>query len=392
MRAIHAHDWFDGEHLHRDRPVRVELRDGRIAAVIDDEAGRGRGLLVPGLVDAHCHLFLDGGERDCTRRKKWLARDRDALLAAARRHAAEHLACGTTLLCDAGDRHGINHEVRAIADRADDLPQIRSAGRAIRKRGRYGSFLAREVDGVDDIPAAVAACAAEGSQALKILLTGIIDFAAGKVKGRPQFDAHELKLLVACACEHRLQTFAHCSGAEGIDLSLDAGIDSVEHGFFMREDQLAGLAETGTCWVPTFAPVAFQHEEPRWAGWDAASVRGLAAILDHHAAMLRLALDRGVRVLAGSDAGSHGVPHGRGLLAELAWLARAGARPAEVWRAATSAPRRSWEWEGGYIAPEFPADLVCFDVRADDGFDGLAPIQVWRAGLPVAGQVPAPSR
>ncbi len=68
---------------------------------------------------------------------------------------------------------------------------------------------------------------------LKILLTGIIGFEKGQMKGSMQFDLGEAKLIVAIAREHGRKTFAHCSGIDGLRIAVEAGIDSIEHGFFM---------------------------------------------------------------------------------------------------------------------------------------------------------------
>ena len=92
-----------------------------------------------------------------------------------------------------------------------------------------------------------------------------------------------------------------------------AGVDSVEHGFFMTPAILREMAERQIAWVPTFIPVEFQYRHPEYGRWNAAVLEKLRAILDNHACCLRLAEEYGVPVMAGSDGGSFGVPHGRGL-------------------------------------------------------------------------------
>lgn len=360
-RSIRAQAWFDGERLHRS-PVRLHLADGRIAAIEQDHAGPAdlaAGFLCPGLVEAHAHLILDGTERRPDARRGWLEQDDAALLAAGRRHLADCAAVGITLVNDAGDTRGINHALRAAA--VPGLPRVRSAGAGIRRRGRYGSFIAGEVDDLPTALAAVDAAAAGGAEAIKIVLTGIIDFAAAQVKGAPQFDRSLLRALVERAHAHALPTFAHCSGSAGLDLALAAGIDSIEHGFFITHTQLLTLAAQGTAWTPTLAPVAFQRDQPQWAGWDAAAVAGLTRICADHAAALRRGRELGVAILAGSDAGSHGVPHGQGLIDEIAHLGQALGGIEAALHAATLAPRRAWGLLGGRIAVGEPAELAGYD-------------------------------
>ena len=111
---------------------------------------------------------------------------------------------------------------------------------------------------------------------------------------------------------------------QGIERVIDGGVDSVEHGFFVRDDQLAKMRDREIAWVPTFAPVKKQVDHADWMGWDAEVVANLEKILDQHAASLVKAHAMGVQVIAGSDSGSYGVAHGLGLLYELELMERAG--------------------------------------------------------------------
>jgi imidazolonepropionase-like amidohydrolase len=180
------------------------------------------------------------------------------------------------------------------------------------------------------------------SDDLKILQSGIIDFAAGTVKGKPQFDLEQLNLMVATAGELGLKTFAHCSGREGLEIAIEAGVDSIEHGFFITEELLQKMAETEIAWVPTFSPVHFQWEHPEIVGWDQQTVGNLRSILDHHLASVAAAFKYGVNLIAGSDAGSQGVDHGRGLIDEIFFFLQAGLPLAAALQTATSIPRKLW--------------------------------------------------
>ena len=139
--------------------------------------------------------------------------------------------------------------------------------------------MAREVGTREEITAAVREIAATADD-LKVIQTGIIDFKAGTVKGEPQFDTAELQFIVRLAREEGLRTFVHCSGAAGIEVAVAAGVDSIEHGFFMTRELLKGMANQGIAWVPTFSPVEFQWRRPEIAGWDEQTVSNLRRILD----------------------------------------------------------------------------------------------------------------
>jgi imidazolonepropionase-like amidohydrolase len=356
--ALHADTWFDGDRLHH-RPVTVVCADGRIAAVhegrvaVPGAEAATCGFLSPGLVEAHCHLFLDGAELDLAKRNAYQERPQD-FAATGRVNLDRMRDAGITLTRDAGDRWGINHALRA----ENGLVGIRSAGRAIRRKGRYGSFMADEV--TDAASATAAVRARTDVDDIKIVLTGIIDFAAAQVKGAPQFDLAELTAICDTARELGKPTFAHCSGRDGLELAVAAGVGSVEHGFFLDTALLGRMAERGVAWTPTWSPVAWVRDNPAALNLDERSVAGVAAILDNHRRCLAEAHRLGVRILAGSDAGSLGVVHGVALADEFQALADAGLPAAAILATATSAPRRAWGVAGGRIAVGEPADLAGF--------------------------------
>ena len=106
------------------------------------------------------------------------------------------------------------------------------------------------------------------------------------------------------------KVMTHCSGLKGLAVAAGAGVDSIEHGFFMDRTTLALMRDKQLAWTPTFCPVHFQWARPDAAGWSAQTVGHLRRILDAHAEYLLLAHNMGVRLLLGTDAGSMGVKHG----------------------------------------------------------------------------------
>jgi imidazolonepropionase-like amidohydrolase len=199
----------------------------------------------------------------------------------------------------------------------------------------------------------VAARLAAGADRIKLIPTGIINFKAGAVTTEPQMSVEELRQCVAAANGAGRQTFAHASGDGGIERVIQSGVDSVEHGFFVRDDQLARMRDRRIAWVPTFAPVQRQVDEAVRYGWDAAVVGNLQHILDAHATSLVKAQAMGVLIVAGSDAGSCGVAHGLGFLYELELMERAGLSPLAIINAATgvSAGRLGFHQRFGRIEP-----------------------------------------
>lgn len=386
--TIRADAWFDGDTVHRDplwiRVDRGSIADLRRGAAAERAAAHRVPFLMPGLVEAHAHLFLDGGELDQAARKAHLASDLDTFMATGFDNLRRSRECGITLVRDAGDRHGVNHRLRAQWRRHG--LRVRSPGLALRKRGRYGSFMAEEIDTVDDVAPLVARRAAAGADDCKVLMTGIIDFAKAAVKGAPQFADEEVAAIARAARAHGLPTFAHCSGRPGIEQALAAGIDSIEHGFFLYADALARMAERGTAWVPTWSPVAFVRDHGAMIDLGASERDGVARILDLHLENIAIADRRGVVLVAGSDAGSYGVVHGAALIDELRCFEQAGLSLAAILRSATSTPRRAWGVAGGMIAIGAPADLAAFSAVPTAGLRELDRAeQVWCRGEFVAG-------
>jgi imidazolonepropionase-like amidohydrolase len=104
----------------------------------------------------------------------------------------------------------------------------------------------------------------------------------------------------------------------------------------MRDRQIA--------WVPTFAPVQLQIDRAAELGWDDDVVGHLKRIIESHRQMLRRAHELGVPVVAGSDAGSCGVPHGVGFIDELCHMETAGMPAMAILSAATGVSAKTLQF------------------------------------------------
>jgi imidazolonepropionase-like amidohydrolase len=246
-------------------------------------------------------------------------------IADALRRVDNALACGVGLLRDMGDPHGINIDVkRRLADRGRAAPELLVAGPGFHRPGKYGRFLGVCRETPADIRASIDELHRCGAiDFVKVVTTGIVDFAQRRVKQAPQFTVADLSDVVAHAHELGYKVASHCSGAEGIDVNLAAGVDFIEHAYFVREDQIDRMFEQGTAWTPTFAPVHVQGTSAE-CGWPDEVRRNIEAILDEHVARIAYAAAKGTTLLVGTDAGSPGVAMGRGLRTELERLADAG--------------------------------------------------------------------
>ncbi|HJV88188.1 MAG TPA: amidohydrolase family protein [Noviherbaspirillum sp.] len=374
---IIARAYFDGIKYHADGPYVIDIENGIVKTVMAErdfclaqsESQKHADTMIrvpfamPGLVEAHAHIFLDGGELDLVARSEYLKAPFDSMMGVASRNLRHALAHGVTLIRDAGDKYGINHAARELCRKSEHrcFPDLRSAGLGIRRPARYGSFMAYDAAGDEDIVTTVNRIADEGADDIKIIQTGIIDFATGQVKGEPQFDTAALSLIVNTARNRGLKTFAHCSGLSGLEVAVQAGVDSVEHGFFINEELLKRMRDRQIAWVPTFSPVCFQRDDPKIVGWDSVALGHLRHIVEDHLRHVRMAYELGVPLVAGSDAGSHGVHHGRSLINELYFFLSAGLPMESVLTSATWQPRRLWGMRHTMLAPGALADIVCLN-------------------------------
>jgi len=377
-RRLTVRAYFDGERIVGGGPWAI-IHDG--TAILGIERAEGAvdaAFAMPSLVDAHVHVFLDGGELDAVRRKAAMAADDDAVLDVARANAERAWQAGITVLRDAGDPRGVNHAIREELAAARHPVALRSPGPALHRPGRYGSFLGRAVAHDGDI-AAIVDELCDHVDDIKVLLTGVIDFASGQVKGQPQFDEAAARAVVGAARRRGRPAFAHCNGPEGLRVAIAAGFDSIEHGYLMDEESLRAMAGNGVAWTPTLAPVAAQRRlDPTVSGFGPDILACLDGILARHADSIARAAQLGVPLYAGSDAGGQGVPHGGGLIDEILLMAAAGAPMETLLRGATSLPRRRWGLDGGEIRPGAPADLVLLPVSPMDEAVALGRARHWR--------------
>jgi imidazolonepropionase-like amidohydrolase len=206
----------------------------------------------------------------------------------------------------------------------------------------------------------VAARVAQGADRIKLLVSGIINFKLGAVTTPPQMSIDEVRALVQAARKARRQSFDHASGSQGVEHSIEGGVNSVEHGFFITDEQLAKMRDRNIAWVPTFAPVQLQIDRAADLGWDDTIVAHLQRIIEAHQKMLSKAYAMGVTILAGSDAGSCGVPHGVGLLQELVHMQNAGMPPMAVLRSATATSAATLDFPEpiGRIAPNHRSRFI----------------------------------
>ncbi len=329
----------EGEH--RD----LWVRDGRVTfePVPGAETVGTSGWLLPGLVDAHCHVGIGRGGVHVED------------LAGLREQALAERAAGVLALRDCGSPV----DTRALDDEAD-LPRVIRAGRHIARTRRYLPGLGVERE-PEDLVAEVRAQARRGDGWVK-LVGDWIDRAVGDLA--PEWPADALTAAMAAAHEEGARVTAHTFGTDALPDLIRAGIDCIEHGTGLTEDLLAEMAARGTAVVPTLVNVenfpGFAAAGEKRFPTYASTMRRLYA---GSGAVVRAAYEAGVPVFAGTDAGG-GIEHGR-IADEVRALCQAGI-PAEAALASASWAAREWLGLPG-IEEGAPADVVVYDAdpRAD---------------------------
>ncbi|MEM8681174.1 MAG: amidohydrolase family protein [Planctomycetota bacterium] len=295
------------------------------------------GYLVPLLADPHVHFYMDPWPIDPGQRSVPGDQGLDLETGDAIQRVRHALAAGIGLLRDLGDPLGVNVAVkRYFAERSEAAPELQVVGTGIHRPKKYGRYLGVMRETLDEIKRTITHLIEEQQvDCIKLVTTGIVNFERKTVRQSPQFSIAELTELVTFAHAQGRPVAAHCSGQDGLEVAIHAGVDFIEHAYFMTDDQLARLTEEQLVWTPTFAPVYTQYAQPD-CGWSE-EVRGcIREILVDHTQLLATAHQRGTAVMAGTDAGCPGVEMGRGLRTELACMAEAGIPAVDLLQLATT--------------------------------------------------------
>jgi len=282
---------------------------------------------MPGLIEGHSHTFLEGAELSADKRADYQKQDPQQLYEKAEARLRVLARLGVIAMRDGGDKDQVGLRLSRLTA-SKDCPaftaRVFSPGAGIHRQGRYGSFFGKPLEDYPDIESCVQAREAEGADHIKIVPTGIINFAKGQVTAKPQFSIDEIRQFKRAAGAVKKHVMAHASGDVGVGYAIEGGVDTVEHGFFITDDQLARMRDQSISWVPTFTPVQEQLDHADVMGWTGETLDHLKTILENHTCSLQKALDLGVNVLVGSDSGSCGVAHGTGLFYEMELLENAG--------------------------------------------------------------------
>jgi imidazolonepropionase-like amidohydrolase len=375
--------------IHADRvvtdaktPVRgqstVIVTDGRIASIEDGFVSGPAGAevvrlegrtLVPGLIDLHTHISGDpGGDywRAAIDPPEWYT-----MLAV--KNAGLTVRAGFTTIRDLGSR---TPQVAQALRRATEEglvagPRVVTSGQTIAIVGGHGDTTGFRSD-VNDLLASGMACTGplecaervrraskNGADLVKITATGGVLSQQGRGLEAHFTDA-EMKSIVDTARSLGLQVAAHAHGARGIEAASRAGVQTIEHGTYLDDAAIAEMKRNGTVLIPTL--MAFQGISQRLGKGVYTPVveDKVRAVADAAGVFLRKALQAGVKVAFGTDAGvfEHGLNAG-----EFGLMMAQGMSSRDALASATTGAAEvlGLEREIGRIAPGYSADLIAVE-------------------------------
>ncbi len=315
--------------------------------------------VLPGLIDAHIHICVDGSPDPIT---SLLKDSVPQITLKAADHARRTLEAGVTTVRDMGGKDYIDIAIRdGIESGILQGPRMLCSGKPVCMTGGHGWQFGREANGMDEVRAAVREQLKAGADLIKLMATGGI-MTKGVEPGSTQFTLEELIAGVEEAKKAGRRTATHAQGTEGIKNALWAGINSIEHGFFLDDEAIELILEMKAFVVPTLcAPYHIIKEGVR-RGVPAFAVEKSKSVMKSHWQSVKKAHKARVPIAMGTDAGTPFNRHGENLK-EMELLVRIGFTPMEAIVATTKTASEvlGLEKKIGTLEKGKLADLVIID-------------------------------
>ena len=374
---------YDGSLEAPRRNADVVIEGERIVEIRDaaGEADYTAACVTPGMVNAHVHLEMSG-ESDTMSSVASSTQNQRMLNAVA--NARKSLRAGVTTVRDVGSGNGLAMDLRdAVNSGKVPGPRVRAAGAVLCMTGGHGWFLGRMVDGPWDARKAVREQLWAGADCIKVIATGGV-LTKGAVPGNAQLLPEELEAAISEAHRHGLRVAAHAIGTEGIKNALRAGIDSIEHGHMLDDEALALFKERDAYLVPTLtAPTCILENisdgsQPQFV-LDKARMVNEKMIVS-----IRRALEAGVKIAGGSDAGTPYNYHENYAYEVELMHTILGMTPQQALHAATATAAELIGLHRGVLQPGEPADLLLLPRDLGDDVRALRDVErVVKAGAAV---------
>jgi imidazolonepropionase-like amidohydrolase len=355
--------WIEGERIEEIGDASaLEGKLPKDARVVD----LSKATVLPGLIDCHTHLTMapqtlgPGGLK--------LSYPRQALLGA--RNARVTLEAGFTSVRNVGGAGYADIALREAINAGDVRgPRMQASGPPLSITGGHGdeNFLAPQYhameEGVADGVAGVMAKVRENikfrADVIKFMATGGV-LSEGDNPASAQYSLEEMQAIVATAHGLGRKVAAHAHGALGIKYAVMAGVDSIEHGSFIDDEDIRLMKEHGTYLVPTLYLSDWFMENYKALGLSEGIIAKARVVMPAARENVAHAFHEGVKVAFGTDAAVY--PHGLNAH-EFAVMVKLGLTPLQAIQTATvnAADLLGWQDRVGTLEAGKFADLVAVD-------------------------------
>ncbi len=320
--------------------------------------------VLPGLIDVHTHLTMDTNFDPYHELSTSVAKS--ALIGA--RNAKVTLEAGFTTVRNVGAAGFADVDLRdAINEGLIEGPHMQVSGPPLGITGGHcdenllpiayhvqGDGVA---DGVEAVQHKVREVIKYGADVVKICATGGV-LSKGDDPQASQYTQEELKAIVADA--HRLgrRVAAHAHGAQGILWATQAGVDSIEHGSYMNDEDIAAMKARGTYFVPTAYLIDWIQENGRLPPFYLQKMKDVSAVEKANA---RKAIAAHVKIALGTDAAVY--PHGLNAHEFAVYVEQFGMSPLAAIQTGTlnAADLMGWSDKAGALEPGKWADIIAVD-------------------------------
>jgi len=372
---IRCGNLIDGKTGESRPNVTVVVKNDRIADVKSGETSGNSASVIdlshqtclPGLIDTHTHVLLQGDVTAADYDEQLLKQSTEYRAILATVNVRRALEYGFTAIRDV-ETEGAGYadvDVKtAINNGVIPGPRMQVATRAMDVTGAYPLLGyapnvpvphgVQVVDGADEGRKTVREQISHGADWIKVYSDrGYKVREDGVLDDIPTFTPEELKAIVDEAHRERRKVASHAIGVHGVHNSVEAGVDTIEHGDYIADEDLKTMVAHGTYYVNTIYVGAYVAE-----GRAAAGAPVWVKMLSIHEDTFRRAMKAGVKIAFGTDAG--GFPWTDNPAKEFAWMVKWGMTPGQAIRAATftAAELLGWSDQVGSVEPGRFADIV----------------------------------
>ena len=353
----------------------IVIEGDRVKEVLDGTQQRAganpiavAGTCMPGLIDSHTHLTMQFSKS--TYSDKFRLNPADYAIRSTV-YARRTLLAGFTTVRNLGDEHNESIALRnAVNAGMVPGPRIFSAGQFIGTTGGHadptngfrwdlqGDPTPKDgiINSPEDAWKAVRQHYKDGADLIKIMPSGGVLDESGSAEN-PQMTIPEIQAVVAAAHDYGFTVAAHAHGAEGIRRAVIGGVDSIEHGTFMNDEDMKLMKEHGTWYVPTIIAGEFVMGKAKEGWYPPQVARKAMEVGPIIMATAGKAYKAGVKIAFGTDAGVY--PHGENAK-EFEYMVEAGMPPMFTIQAATThaAQLLKRDKDVGSLEPGKYADIV----------------------------------